>query len=219
VKLWLKIVKNIYWYPEVGFDCNTYLIADEILTVIDPGTNIKKLLKNIGKDGFDVKDIDLIINTHSHPDHCGANQDLKNLSNAKIAMHPEEVKHLEVSREMAQYFSLNMPNFKVDFYIEDELSIGKTNFKVIHTPGHSPGSICLYCGELEVLICGDLLFEGSVGRTDFPGGSSIQLKNSIENVSRLDVEYLLPGHMNILVGKEKVRKNFEFIKKYYFGLL
>jgi len=215
----LRLLENIYWYPEVGFDCNTYLIADEILTVVDPGTSIEKLLRSMVRDGFKIEDVKLIINTHSHPDHCAANQELKNLSKAKIAMHKAEAKHLEVSREMAKYFALDPLNFKIDFYLEDEVKLGKTVFKVIHTPGHSPGSICLYEEKLKVLICGDLIFDKSVGRTDFPGGSSTQLKNSIENVSKLDVEFLLPGHMKPLIGKEKVKNNFEFIKKYYFDLL
>mgnify|MGYP000353687928 FL=1 len=215
----MRVVGNIYWYPEVGFDCNTYLIVDEMVTLVDPGTNLNKLLKNMDKDGFNIKDINLIVNTHSHPDHCSLNKKLKEISKAKIAMHPDEAKHMMISQEMARYFGLDPLNFKVDFYVEEELNTGKTMWKIIHTPGHSPGSICLYSGELKVLICGDLVFEGSVGRTDFPGGNPAQLKNSIELVSKLDIEYLLPGHMNPITGKENVKENFEFIKKTFFNLL
>ena len=214
----MRIVGNVYWYPEVGFDCNSYLIVDEIVMLVDPGISLTKL-KGIEKDGFNVKDINLIVNTHSHPDHCSLNKRLKEVSKAKIAMHPEEVKHLPISQQMARYFGLEPPDFKIDFYVEDELKTGKIRWKIIHTPGHSPGSICLYSGELKVLICGDLVFEGSVGRTDFPGGNPTQLKNSIEKVSKLDIEYLLPGHMNPIRGRENVKENFEFIKKTFFSFL
>lgn len=215
----LRVVGNIYWYSEVGFDCNTYLIIDEMVTLVDPGTNLNKLLKNMEKDGFNIRDINLIVNTHSHPDHCSLNKKVKEISKAKIALHPEEVKHLMVSQEMARYFGLDPLNFKIDFYVEDELKTGKVKWKIFHTPGHSPGSICLYNEEFKILICGDLVFEGSVGRTDFPGGNPIQLKNSIELISKLDVEYLLPGHMNLITGKENVKENFEFIKKTFFNFL
>lgn len=215
----MKVTGNIYFYPEVGIgDCNTYLIDDEVLTIIDPGRVMGKL-KNLVRDGFDIKNIKLIVNTHSHGDHCGLNETLKTLSKAKIAMYKEEAQQLNISKQLAEYFSSEYPEFNVDFYVEDQLKIGKTSFKVIHTPGHSPGSICLYCEQLRVLFCGDLIFEGGVGRTDFPGGSSLQLKNSIELVSKLDVEYLLPGHMNPIAGKRRVEENFMLIKTYYFNLL
>jgi len=219
----LRVVGNIYMYPEVGFDCNTYLIKDELTVVVDPGTNFNKLVKGLSRDGFNVKDVNLIINTHSHPDHCGINKVLKESSGAKIAMHRFELEHLNLSRKMARYLlaglGLDDMDFKVDFYVEDEFSTGKLNFKIIHTPGHSPGSICLYNEDFKVLICGDLVFNGGVGRTDFPGGDSVQLKNSIEKIAKLDIEYLLPGHMDIVVGEVNVKRNFEFIRQVYFNLL
>ncbi|MGP3668232.1 MAG: MBL fold metallo-hydrolase [Candidatus Bathyarchaeota archaeon] len=217
----MRVVGNIYMYPEVGFDCNTYLIKDELTVVVDPGTNFGKLVKGLGKDGFNVKDINLIINTHSHPDHCGINKVLKESSAAKIAMHRLEIEHLNLSKKMARYLlaGLDDMDFKVDFYIEDEFLTGKLRFKIIHTPGHSPGSVCLYNEDFKVLICGDLIFNGGVGRTDFPGGDSTQLKNSIEKIARLDIQYLLPGHMDIVVGEVNVKQNFEFIRQAYFDLL
>ena len=219
----MNLIKNIYGYREKALvgDCNTYLVEDELRALIDPGNPeyMSDRLDELERDGFNAKEIDLIINTHSHPDHCGANRAFKNLSGARIALHSAELEHLDLSKEFGRYFGMPLPEFKVDFHLGDKLSIDKTEFLVLHTPGHSPGSVSLYCKELKLLICGDLIFEGGVGRTDFPGGSIKQLKNSIELVSKLDLDYLLPGHGDIIKGKEKIKRNFDFIKMYYFNAI
>jgi glyoxylase-like metal-dependent hydrolase (beta-lactamase superfamily II) len=117
--------------------------------------------------------------------------------------------------------------FEPDFYLEEgELNLGKENklaLKILHTPGHSPGSISIYWQDNKVLISGDVIFYGSVGRTDIPGGDGKLLKQSIEKLSQLDIEYLLPGHStefgDIITGKDKVEQNFAFIRLNYFPLL
>jgi len=101
----------------------------------------------------------------------------------------------------------------------DRLNLGETEIELIPSPGHSPDSICYYLADDKVLICGDVIFSQNTGRVDLPGGSADQLKASIERLSQLDVEYLLPGHMDIVVGRENVKNNFEFIKKYVLGYL
>ena len=216
----MKLIKNIYGYREKALvgDCNTYLIEDELRALIDPGNPqyTRHRIGGLKRDGFGAEDINLIINTHSHPDHCGANRAFKDLSGARIALHRAELEHLDLSKEFARYFGMPLQEFKVDFYLENKLTTGTNEFSVLHTPGHSPGSICLYCEKLKLLVCGDLIFERGVGRTDFPGGSMEQLKKSIELVSKLDLEYLLPGHGNIIEGKERIKRNFDFIKMYYF---
>ncbi len=213
----MKLVKNVYWYPEKAIgDCNTYLIDNNPCVLIDPGNPryLSQRLSEMENDGFDIREIDLIANTHSHPDHCGANRALQTLSGAKIAMHREELEHLSFSMEFAGYFGMEMPKFDVDIFLEDKLG-GKMKFVVIHTPGHTPGSVSFYCEELKLLMCGDLLFEGGVGRTDFPGGDLEKLKDSIRRVSELDIHYLLPGHGGVVKGAEKTKRNFEFIKEYF----
>ena len=96
---------------------------------------------------------------------------------------------------------------------EDTLAV-----KVFLTPGHSPGSICLYLENDKILISGDVVFAGSVGRTDFPGGSSSLLRKSIDELSKLDVEYLVPGHStemgSVIAGKDNVRRNFYTVKMF-----
>ena len=87
------------------------------------------------------------------------------------------------------------------------------------TPGHSPGSICLYWPDRKVLFTGDVVFNQSIGRTDLPGGSSGDLKKSIIRLSKLDVEYLLTGHGEMVTGREKVQENFHMIQDYWFNYL
>ena len=94
----------------------------------------------------------------------------------------------------------------------------KVAVKVLLTPGHSPGSVCLYLEKDKILISGDVVFAGSVGRTDFPGGSPSLLRKSIDELSQLDVEYLVPGHStemgSIIAGKDKVSRNFYTVKMF-----
>jgi hydroxyacylglutathione hydrolase len=114
--------------------------------------------------------------------------------------------------------SLPELNFK-EVLEEGKWQVGDTELEIIHTPGHSPGSISVYWPEKKTLVCGDLIFEQSVGRTDFPGGDSGLLKESIRRISELDIEILLPGHMNYIQGRDRVKYNFDFIINQYFPLI
>jgi glyoxylase-like metal-dependent hydrolase (beta-lactamase superfamily II) len=87
------------------------------------------------------------------------------------------------------------------------------------TPGHSPGSLCLYWPDRKVLFTGDVVFFQGIGRTDLPGGNGTELKKSIQRISQLDTEYLLTGHGEILVGKEAIKENFQKIEAYWFNYL
>jgi glyoxylase-like metal-dependent hydrolase (beta-lactamase superfamily II) len=115
---------------------------------------------------------------------------------------------------------LKVPQFEPFIYlVEGDLILGKErkiNLQVLHTPGHSPGSLSIYWPDNRVLISGDVVFYGGVGRTDFPGGSITLLKQSIEKLSKLEVDYLLPGHSTeyggIIEGKERVERNFQAVR-------
>ncbi len=107
-----------------------------------------------------------------------------------------------------------MPKIRIDFYLkEGELHLGKEIFKIYETPGHSPGSLSIHWPEKKALFTGDLIFYGGVGRTDFPEGNSRLLVQSIEKMSRLNVEIMLPGHGDVIVGRASVLQNFEYIRK------
>lgn len=214
----MKLTNNLYYYPEKGMlDCNTYVIKGTPTIIIDPGSTqfLTALLQEMHQDGIDTKDIEVITNTHLHCDHCSANEALKQLSGAKILSHPLQKKFYNVTViETARFFSLPPMEFAADGYLDsNKLDITDVKFELIPSPGHSPDSICFYCQKDKLLICGDVIFAGNTGRADLPGGNADELRQSIEALSRLEIEYLLPGHMDIVTSGKKVRSNFDFIKR------
>ncbi len=216
----MRIQDDVYWYKERGFlDANTYVIKDKITVLIDPGSEnyLERKLEEMREDGIDAKEVDLIMITHLHPDHCDATVALKELSGAKVALHPSQLRYLDImAEEASKFIGIGMEKkFDADLVLEDKLNIGNTGLKIIHTPGHSPGSVCFYTLAKKILICGDLVFEKSVGRTDLPFGNKEELKSSIKKVSILDTELLLPGHGAIIEGKSNVKRNYEFAKEVY----
>ncbi|HEY93155.1 MAG TPA: MBL fold metallo-hydrolase [Dehalococcoidia bacterium] len=214
----MKLTDNLYLYPEKGiFDCNTYVINDNLTVVIDSGSTqfLPALIEDLVKDGIDPKDIDIITNTHLHPDHCSANIALKEISGGEILFHPLHKKFYDAAlKDVPKLLGLPSIELKEDGYLDNnKLNSGEMEFELIHSPGHSPDSICFYCRKVGILICGDVIFNQNTGRVDLPGGNGEQLKHSIEELSQLIIEYLLPGHMDIITGTEKVKNNFEFVKQ------
>ena len=115
---------------------------------------------------------------------------------------------------------MEMPVIRTDFFLkEGELFLGKERFEVFEAPSHSPGSICLFWPSKKLLITGDVIFSMGVGRTDFPGGDGKRLKESIDRLADLDVETILPGHGDIIAGKERVHRNFQYIRETFSGYL
>jgi glyoxylase-like metal-dependent hydrolase (beta-lactamase superfamily II) len=232
----VKVADNLYCYiwQGRGNNCNTCIFPNVLRgehphILIDPGHIInelkepcfEQLVKTIEQDGIKVEDIGLIINTHTHSDHCEANELLLQRSQAIVTLSREEDEFRQTTGErLYTLFGAKIPQFTPFFYLkEGNLSLGtknKINFQIFLTPGHSPGSTCLYWQEQKVLITGDVVFHGSIGRTDLPGGSLSQLKKSIDRLSRLDVEYLVPGHSTefgaLVRGKQNVERNFQAVK-------
>jgi len=182
------------------------------------------LAQAIEKDGFNVADIGLVIGTHSHPDHIEATDSVVNKNGALYALSREEDEFYgTIGKSFFQAFGAKPPEVKPFFYLQEgELSLGakenKLAVKVLLTPGHSPGSISLYLEKEKILLTGDVVFAGSIGRTDFPGGSPTVLRKSIDRLSALDVEYLVPGHStemgSIIAGEENVKRNFYTVKMF-----
>ena len=219
----MRIQDGVYWYKEKGLlDANTYVITDEITVLIDPGLEnyLGRRLEEMQEDGMDAKDIDLIALTHLHPDHCDATASLKEVLGAKVALHPSQLEYLDIiTEEVSKFLGIEAKTkkYEVDFVFEEKLSLGNTELKVLHTPGHSPVSICFYASDKKILICRDLVFDKSVGRADLPFGNNEELKNSINRISVLDTELLLPGHGAIIEGRSNVERNYEFVKAVYFN--
>ena len=162
--------------------------------IIDPGGDEDRLVERINREALDLK---YIVNTHGHADHTCGNGKVKRLTGAGIVMHEEDDKifNSPAGQMMAEQmgFALSPP---ADILVRDgdEITIGEVKLKVIHTPGHSPGGICLL-GDGN-LFTGDTLFVGAIGRTDLPGSSLAQFMKSINRrlLTLPDDTIVWPGH-------------------------
>jgi hydroxyacylglutathione hydrolase len=138
--------------------------------------------------------IETIVLTHCHFDHIARVKEIAHMCKAKVAIHTmDTLGLLEDTKSLSMNFGARSPGILPDIKLKDGDTIG--DFVVIHTPGHTPGSICLYSERDKVLISGDTVFaDGYFGRYDFPGGSRSELARSLERLSTLDVEGLYAGH-------------------------
>ena len=221
----MKLDSDLYAYPWVSMqenNCNSYFIGGDVPVLIDPGHQhlVKNLINQMEKDKNRFEDIRLIFATHVHPDHFEATQTFAR-AGVLLALHPEEEKFMkEAGGEFYRGFGMEMPEIKVDFFLkEGELKLGTKTLQVLHTPGHSPGSISLYWPQKKALFTGDVVFAMGVGRTDFPGGDGNLLRDSIERLARLDAEWVLSGHGEVLKGKKNIQRNFSYVRTNFFEYL
>ncbi len=191
----IKRIGDIVLIQLSDIDSNIYLLGD---TVIDAGTGfnftrLRDIFKALKKEMKDVKEV---VNTHGHFDHVGGNG---YFLNAKVAIHGADADVLERGDQElsnATFFDGKLHPKKPDRILKegDRLEPDRVSLEVIHTPGHSPGSICLYDKGKKILFTGDTVFADGVGRTDLPGGDPKALEQSLQRLLKLDVEKLLPGH-------------------------
>jgi len=189
---------------------NSYIVADEVskeAVVIDPGDEPDRIMELIDSNGFNVL---AVICTHGHFDHVGAIGDIKKATGARVMIHKDDTETYGMAKEQAVLWGFNVDDLpEPDGFLNDgdEIKAGGMVFRVMHSPGHSPGGICLY-GE-GVLFSGDTMFQGSIGRTDFPGGSIDKLKESFKRLIELpDDTRVFSGHgPETTIGREK-RENF-----------
>jgi len=221
----MKLDTDLYayiWKSSNENNCNSFMIGGEMPVIIDPGHQhlVKNLIKLMEKDDNRFEDVRLIIATHGHPDHLEAIQTFAR-GGVQVAIHEEEWKFLqEIGGQFYRAMGMEMPELKVSFFLkEGELKLGSKTFQVIHTPGHSPGSISLYWPEKKALFTGDVVFPMGVGRTDFPGGDGGLLRDSIERLSQLDADYLLSGHGEVIKGRQNILRNFAYIRSNYYDYL
>ncbi|MFO7772981.1 MAG: MBL fold metallo-hydrolase [Dehalococcoidia bacterium] len=200
------IVKTLVVGP---FGSNCYIVgssSSEQGMIIDPGAEAGNILRTVQQEGLSPS---LIVVTHAHMDHVDALHEVKEKTNAQFALHEAE-KELLSGGSMRMLASLGLSPFKSppapDRLLKDgdRIDVGELHFEVLHTPGHSPGGICLL-GH-GVVFSGDTLFSFGIGRTDFPGGSYEQLMNSIhEKLMALPDETIVyPGHgPSTTIGDER----------------
>lgn len=216
----MKVTDGVYSYVWNGFlenNCNSFYFGEPLNILFDPGLKnyTDQLLQKMEEDGIDIETISFVINTHSHPDHIEGNINFTKYG-IPAGMHRDEIKFLEETGSIFfPMLGMQFSDYQYDIQLEEGyLKIGEVELQVYKTPGHSPASVCIYWPEKKALVCGDLVFRESFGRVDFPGGSGEELKKSIDRISQLDIEYLLPGHMDIISGKENVMKNFMLVREY-----
>ncbi len=180
---------------------NTYFCVDEngSCVVIDPGMDGEGIAQKLAEKGLTPSHILL---THGHFDHSQGVKALKDLTGAKICIHKEDAVMLSDAGKNASVFFYHgdlskFPKTSADLLLEegDEIEVGTMRFEVLHTPGHTPGSVC-FC-ENSTLFCGDTVFASGFGRYDLWGGDKEALSASLERISMLEGEYkLCPGHGN-----------------------
>lgn len=194
----MKVIRIVA--PPLAANC--YLLIDEQKALIDVGGDAEFIFKAL-KRYIEPKELDYVLLTHSHYDHASAAGYFKGI--AKIAIHEEEMKLLKLQK-FASVFGIRFKAFEPDILLKggEVFELGEAKLEVIHTPGHSPGSVCFYEPKKKWLFSGDTVFAyGSFGRYDLPGGNGRLLLESIEKLSKLEVENLYPGHEDIVEGNAR----------------
>lgn len=203
--------------PVGPLQCNCSIIGDESsreAMVIDPGDDIADILAIIQRQNLKVKQI---VITHAHIDHVGGAMKLRAATGAPILLNQNDAALLKMLDVQAAWIGMRSPgNVDIDHSIGelDKVQAGSLVAQVMHTPGHTEGSVCIYFPAQQKLIAGDTLFAGSIGRTDLPGGSFEKIISSLHEkvLSLPDETVVIPGHGPVTtIGEE--RESNPFLQK------
>ncbi len=183
-----------------GVDSNFYLLGSRMIVDTTTGLHKKALVYAFKQLDITEVDITTVILTHEHFDHIGG---LELFRNAKVLASEQTAKVLESADEKTSYamfFNGKIPSRKTAARLKDKdiVRMGDTVIEIIHTPGHSEGSICLYIKKDKILISGDTVFADSIGRVDLLGGDEKEMIESLEKLEDLEIEMILPGHGEIV---------------------
>ena len=193
---------------------NCYIVGDEVTregVVIDPGGDADAILEAVQRLKLRMK---LVVDTHGHFDHILANREVSEATGAPLAVHPEDASMLtNPLRSFALFVGQVRPSPPATVLLTEGevIELGAVKLQVLHTPGHSPGSISLWCAEQKVIFSGDVLFNMGIGRTDFPGGDAELLVESIRTklLTLPEDTVVWPGHgPSTTIGAEKRENPF-----------
>jgi len=201
-------------FPVGPLQCNCTILGDPVTKeaiVIDPGEEVGRIHRRLTELGIKLTQI---LITHAHIDHVGGALRLKRLTGAPILLNENDLPLLAMMEQQAAWIGSAPPEVAPpDASLQDGLRVGLASFpgEVLHTPGHTQGSSCIHFAPMKLLIAGDTLFAGSIGRTDLPGGNARQIIDSIH--SRLLVlpeeTQVIPGHGPVTsIGQEKDRNPY-----------
>ena len=201
-------------FPVGPLACNCTILGDEEAgeaLVIDPGDDISHIQHRLQELRLKLKQI---LVTHGHIDHVGGALKLKRLTGAPILLNENDLPLLKMMDAQAAWVGVPTPEVALpDASLDDGLKVGLDRYpaQVLHTPGHTQGSVCLHFAPMKLLIAGDTLFAGSIGRTDLPGGDGRQIIQSIETrlLALPDETRVIPGHgPETTIGEERQSNPF-----------
>lgn len=188
--------------PPLG--ANAYLLGKAL---IDVGGDTQFILDKLSHQ---LKELDYLFLTHAHFDHATAAADVQKIG-CKVVMHQQEYELLKSN--MSQVFARIEPDILVEG--NEKFEVGEFTLKVIHTPGHTAGSICLYEPEQKWLFSGDTVFpHGSFGRVDLPGGNAFQLVKSLQTLAEMDVKMIYPGHDDPVENGNHISDSLKMAKEF-----
>lgn len=204
--------------PQVGLLTNSYIVCDEEskeAMVIDPGGEPEKIAEVLDILGASLK---YIFVTHCHADHIGGIAELKKLKGGKILISRSDAEGLYNEEiNLAYYINMEKPELEADSRVDDDdlIHVGNIEFKVIATPGHTKGGLCLYSEKEKLVFTGDTLFSGTWGRTDLPTGSFVEIITSITNrlMTLPDHTIVYPGHGKITMIQDEKNIYLELKEK------
>ncbi|MEK6972716.1 MAG: MBL fold metallo-hydrolase [archaeon] len=207
-----EIKPKIFTLKSNNEGSNVYLIKDKLNVLIDSSLskNFDLIIGLLRKLDLAPVDIDLILHTHGHADHIGCSAFFEK---AKRAMHPFDAFQVNEKKDDFSYaYFFNQKEYpEIGKFLSDSeiIDCGSIKLNVIFTPGHTKGSVCFFEPKNKILFSGDTLFYGAYGRTDLTSSDEADMKSSLEKLSNIDFEVLLPGHGRFLTGKKAQKSNIE----------
>lgn len=197
---------KVHYIPGVGYDSNVYLVEDADPIVVDTGTGVfaDTTLAAISKV-VPLKKVERIVLTHCHYDHMGGAERFSHATGGRVLLHESEAAPIQAgdfTLTLSDMFGNGLQKIEIEsLKTGQKIETGSAHLEVLHTPGHSPGSICLYDKESASAIVGDTVFcDGGVGRWDLPGGDLAQLISSLKRIQGLGPKNMYPGHGSFAEG-------------------